>query len=104
MRVVRSAFAAATIFSANRDDTPIAAIEVENPEDALITRPELNVFVRWLSPGDAAFIKRLLDDATLEEAVEAAMAECSHFDLATNIQGMISAGAFADVIAPDQDR
>ena len=94
--VLRSPFSALTIFSANRASDPVPRIDASRPEDALITRPALNVVVRHLPPGGAPFLERLASGSSLGEAVSAAFEECSGFDLAANIAGMIEAGAFVD--------
>lgn len=98
-RVVRSPHPAVTIFSANRDGEPEGKITAQGAEDALITRPALSVFVRWLPPGGALFITRLLEGRTLGDAVTAATQDCGDFDLAANIEGMIAAGAFSGIAA-----
>jgi hypothetical protein len=95
-RIVRSRFPAVTIFAANRSDAQPAEIEAQEPEDALITRPRLEVIVRWLPPGGANFLSRLIEGATLGEAAESA-AVTDGFDLAANIEGMLSSGAFAGI-------
>jgi hypothetical protein len=95
-RIVRSAYPAVSIFSANRDENRDGSVEAAGPEDALITRPQLEIIVRWLPAGGADFLERLLGGASLGEAAEAA-GETEGFDLAVNIEGMLSSGAFAGV-------
>lgn len=96
-RIVRSPYPALTIFSANRHGEPEAMIEASGAEDALVTRPELEVFVRRLPPGGAAFLSALCDGDTLGVAVGVALAESAAFDLAANLAGMIEAGAFSAI-------
>src|SRR5215472_5851534 len=45
-RVIRSRFSAVMVFTASRSDGPTRQIEVAEPEDALLTRPALEVEVR----------------------------------------------------------
>jgi hypothetical protein len=97
-RIVRSEYPAVTIFAANRNEADSGAVEASDAEDALITRPQLEIMVRWLPPGGAQFLLRLIDGATLGEAAEAA-AQTEGFDLAANLEGMLSSGAFADIVA-----
>lgn len=59
-RIVRSRFPAVTIFAANRSDGAVGRIEATGPEDALVTRPGLEVFVRRLPPGGAVFLSYLI--------------------------------------------
>lgn len=99
MAIVRSRFPAVTIFAANRADAPVGRIVNAEPEDALVTRPHLQVSVRRLPPGGAAFAERLARGATLGEAAEAAITTAAGFDLAANIRGIQEAGAFMAVKA-----
>lgn len=93
-RILRSDFPAVTIFSVNRAPGPVEPIGTFAPEDALVTRPDVEVAVRLLPPGGAMFLQRLLAGAPLAEAAGAALGEAPEFDLAANIAGMIEAGAF----------
>jgi hypothetical protein len=93
-RIVGSRFPAVTIFAANRSDAPVGDIDSGEPEDALITRPALEVIVRRLPPGGAVFLTELIAGAPLGAAAGAAMAESPTFDLSANIAGMLEAGAF----------
>ena len=96
-RLVRSHHAAVTIFSANRLEREVGAIDVGIAEDALIARPHLEVSVRTLPTGGAKFLQSLFDGHPLGVAAETALAECPAFDLGANIAGMIEAGAFAGI-------
>ena len=93
-RIVRSRFPAVSIFAANRNDSPVSRIETAEPEDALATRPGLDVIVRHLPPGGAVFLMHLIASETLGAAAAAAFADDPQFDLSANIAGMIEAGAF----------
>lgn len=97
MRVIRSPFPAATIFAANRIDAPVGRITTAEAEDALVTRPHLDVAVRRLPPGGALFIGSLSGGATLSEAAGRAASAAAAFDLAGNIRGIFEAGAFVAV-------
>ncbi len=93
-RVLRSRFPAVKIFAANRGDGPVGRIEASEPEDALVTRPGLEVFVRHLPPGGAVFLSHLIAGGPLGTAAAAAFAESAEFDLSANIAGVLEAGAF----------
>ena len=95
MQIVRSRFPAVTIFSANRSKGPVDRIEVVGPEDALVTRPNLEVVVRRLPLGGAVFLTRLMAGVPLGVAAAAALEESPAFDLSGNIAGMLEAGAFS---------
>lgn len=96
-RVLCSRFPAVSIFAANRNSNPANPMEVSEPEDALITRPRLEVMVRHLPPGGATFLSRLVDGEKLGVAAAAAFADHPQFDLSASIAGMIEAGAFTTV-------
>jgi len=93
-RVLRSRFPALSIFAANRSDGPAGRVEASRPEDALVTRPALEVVVRHLPPGGAAFLAHLIAGEPLGPAAASALAESPEFDLAANIAGLLEAGAF----------
>jgi hypothetical protein len=100
-RIVRSPFSAVTIFAANRSELPVARIEASVPEDALITRPQADVVVRHLPEGGAAFLSTLMSGRPLGEAAAAALHASPASDIASNIAGMIEAGAFTTVTYRD---
>jgi len=97
-RVIRSRFSAVTIFTANRADGPGSHIEVVEPEDALVTRPALEVEVRQLPPGGAIFLSHLITGESLGAAASAAFSDSPSFDLPANICGLLEASAFTTVL------
>jgi hypothetical protein len=97
-RVIRSRFSAVTIFTASRSDNPASRIEVVEPEDALLTRPALEVEVRQLPPGAAIFLSRLIAGESLGAAASEALSESPSFDLPANVRGLLEAGAFTAVL------
>jgi hypothetical protein len=96
-RIVSSGFAAVSIFLASRTEGPVGSIDATTPEDALITRPGLDVVVRRLPPGGAMFLKRLVSGETLAAAAAAAFEASASFDLSANIAGIVEAGAFTAI-------
>lgn len=96
-RIVRSPFPAASIFAANRQDGLVAHVGDIGPEDALVTRPDLEVVVRRLPPGGAVFLLRLVSGETLGEAAATAFSDSPGFDLSANIAGMIESGVFTAI-------
>jgi hypothetical protein len=97
-RIVRSRFSAVTIVASNRVNAPVDRIDASTPEDALITRPDLDVMLRGLPPGGATFIESLMSGCSLGEAAALALESSPSFDIAANIAGVIEAGAFTKVI------
>jgi len=102
VRIVRSDYPAVSIFAAHRGEGPVGPIEAVGAEDGLITRPGLEVVVRHLPPGGAVFLRHLVSGETLGQAAAAAVEASASFDLAVNIAGMITSGAFAAVKSGDQ--
>jgi hypothetical protein len=96
-RIVRSAYPAVAIFAMNRVEGPITPLRSSTAEDALITRPDMEVAVRPLPLGGAAFLKGLIEGGTLVAAAATALAETPSFDLPANIAGMIEAGVFTTI-------
>lgn len=94
-RIVKSRFAAVSIFSANREERSLESIRPLDPEDGLITRPVDAVEVRQLPPGAAIFFQALINGATLGEAAEQALERNPGFDLPAAISAMLAAGIFS---------
>ncbi|WP_246248996.1 DNA-binding domain-containing protein [Chelativorans alearense] len=103
-RIVRSRFPAVTIFALNRQEGAVGRLETAEPEDGLVTRPRLDVFVRRLPPGGAVFLERLIAGKPLGEAVAAALEDNARFDPAANIAGMLEAGVFTAVAVSEGGR
>jgi len=101
-RIVRSRFPALSIFAANRENGPVAPVTASEPEDALVTRPRLDVVVRRLPPGGAVFLTQLIAGEPLGPAAAAALAESPEFDLPANIAGMLAAGVFSGIAEREQ--
>ncbi len=95
--ILRSSFAAVTIFAANRREGPVERIDAGVAEDALITRPEFDVAVHSLPPGAAAFLSALIDRQPLGEAAALAVAVIPAFDIGACIAAAIEAGVFTSV-------
>jgi Putative DNA-binding domain len=102
-RIVRSRFSVVTIFAANRGEAPVDRIDASAPEDALITRPDLDVVVRHLRPGGAVFLTSLIAGRSLGEAAALALDASPAFDIASSIAGMIEAGVFTAAALEKQD-
>jgi hypothetical protein len=100
-RIVCSEFPAVSIFATNRSEGPMDSIEAVAAEDALITRPGLEVVVRHLPAGGATFLTCLVSGETLGQAAATAFEVSTSFDLPANIAGMIEAGAFTAIDSGD---
>jgi Putative DNA-binding domain len=96
-RLFQSSYAAVSITAANRLDAEIPVIDAKKSECGLITRPYLQVDLRHISPSTHAFLTCLDQGLPLGQAAETALSSDAQFDLATNIQGMLEAGAFTSI-------
>ena len=99
--IVRSPFAAVSIFSATRAGNDLAGIDPQSSENGLVTRRGIEVEIRQLPEGGAEFLQSLIDGATLGEAAEAGTAKTQDFDLAAAIGAMLEAGAFSALDKPE---
>jgi hypothetical protein len=98
LRVVRSPYPVVTIWQlAAREGEDEPARLPAGGEDALVARPRLDVEVRRLPEGGAAFVVALQDGATVAEASTRALDEAPSFDLAANLAGLMTSGAIVGV-------
>lgn len=98
LHVVRSAYPVVTIWrlAARKGEDEPARLPAGG-EDALVVRPHLDVEVRRLTDGGAAFVLALQSGVTLHEAAAAALHAAPDFDLKRNLAGLFSGGAIAGV-------
>lgn len=92
------------IWAVNRQPGPVPAMRLgEDPDYFLIIRPRLEVRIRPLSAGEYTFLRALMDDATLTEAFEAALAVAPDLDLQTHLHRHLTGGSFAGWQAPPRE-
>ena len=91
-RLLKFDHPAASIWAGSQRGGEPRAPETWSAEEALITRPDADVFVRVLPPGGFAFAAALFSGASLGEA--AALAAREGFDPGAHLVGLIEAGAF----------
>ena len=101
IEVVRSAYPILTIWAMNSGEQELAPIENWRGEDALVSRPYLEVEVRALPPGGAAFLLALAAGRRLCEAAEAALADDPDFDLTGNLAELINSRLVRDIVHPE---
>ena len=98
-RLMRLATPAASVWASAQNPDPPVALTQAPGEDALITRPDYDVRVRVLPPLAYDFALRLLEGATLIEAV-AALHDPA-FDFGAHLVGLVESGAVAAIV-PEQ--
>jgi hypothetical protein len=96
--IVRSTHPVVTLWAMNSGELEPAPIEDWRAQDALVLRPLLDVEVRLLPAGGAAFLAALAEARPLAQAAEAALADHAEFDLTANLAGLIGSGLVADVV------
>ena len=95
-RLLRFSTPAASIWSAAQGCAGPAERVADIAEDALVTRPDVEVSVRVLPPLAYDFALKLKDGATLVEAAEAMNDPA--FDFGTHLVGLVESGAVASLI------
>jgi|SRR5882757_3064126 len=99
--IVRSPYPIVTIWAMNSGEQKLAHVENWRGEDALVSRPYLEVEVRALPPAGAAFLLALTAGWPLGKAAEAALADDPNFDLTGNLAGLIGSGLVRDIVHPE---
>jgi len=98
-RVIRSRFPVLSLLQANRFDVDAGIhVNLNDPQDILIVRPDLEVFVLPLKAGGGVFAQALLEGQPLEVAAGLAASEVDTFSLAGCLQDLLASGAIAGMI------
>ncbi len=96
-RLVASAYPLVTIWQAAREGRQPQFGERPTPEWALVTRPDINVFVVALAPAEGQLFASLIAGQCLGEAGEAVLETAPGFDFAAALARVVSGGGFASV-------
>jgi Putative DNA-binding domain len=89
--VIPSVHPIVSIWRTNVADEQVTSVDLSQPEDALVARPKLDVEVRKLPPGGAAFLSLLLQGMSLGQAAGVASDATPAFELAANLAGLMQA-------------
>jgi hypothetical protein len=100
VEIVRSPYPIVTIWAMNSGELPLGPIADFCGQDALVARPQLEVEVRGLPPGGAAFLLALAAGSPLGKAAAAGLADHSDFDLAGNLAGLIGSNIAHGIVSP----
>lgn len=99
MDTVASPWPIVSIWTTNTHDAETRRIGADaRDETALVTRPRLDVRVRTLPPGGAAFVDALGKGRPLGTAAATATECATEFDLATTLAALFDAGAVTGLI------
>ena len=97
LRLLRSSYPVLTIWQMNAADGVPGPVDFsKGGDDVLFLRPEAEVTIRSMPPGAIEFLQALKEQKTLGAATLVALDAEPAFDLASNIAGLIAAGAFTD--------
>ena len=102
LAILRSSHPVVTIWAMNAGEAEPTPLESWDGEDAAVVRPEMLVEVRRLPPGGAVFLQSLADGLPLEEAAVRALEASADFDLPANLAGLLEAGLFTAIEAPEE--
>jgi hypothetical protein len=100
--ILRSRYPVVTIWSMHSGGAKRGQVDEGEAEDALIVRPQFAVEVRKLGAADAAFFLAVQAGLPLGRAAERTAAAHPAFDLNASLTRLVSYGAVAGLIAPDQ--
>ncbi len=96
VHVVTSAWPIWAIARANRFEPDEAeAVDLDESQSVMITRPDMEVDVYLLRPGGAVFTMDLLQGQTLAAAASRAQEEDDGFSLSDCLSDCLAAGAFS---------
>ena len=99
-RIVTSDHAIYDLWHANQPEVDAGPFGLRAvAQSTLVTRPELRVELRALSPAQSAFVRALFAGDVLDIAFEAATARDQAFDLTATFRDLLAAGAFTKMEA-----
>lgn len=93
-RMVCSPYPAVSIFAMNRQPGPVSPLTSSEAQNALVTRPDMEVEVAHLPPEAAHFLTQLMAGQPLGNAAAETFAAFPDFDLSTHLAALIAAGTF----------
>lgn len=102
--IIMSDFAVFEIFSMNRGFSELKAIDVRQPQAALVTRPDADVQVTGFDHATGVFFLSLLGENPLGIAAADAIAFDDTFDLGGALTLALQTGAFAEIRLPSANQ
>lgn len=97
VRLLRSAWPVAEIWSAHQGPGEVAPPAEWRPQDVLVVRPDADVQVVALPPGVHAFLHAILERNTVQEAGGLAVQDSADFDLGDSVVMLFRIGAIAAI-------
>ena len=100
--ILRSQYAAASLWAAHQGSFDSSAIDPAVPESALIIRPHLDVEVIPVTASAADFVKHLLQGASLGNALEWTSLADADFDLGDTLSLLIRTQAISSIMTAER--
>lgn len=91
--LVDSRWAVTALWAAHQEAGRLDQLVLDRPEQALITRPALEVEVRLVPPGTRALVQRLKEGLPLGEAINQTLAQQTDFNPSLALKLLLDAGA-----------
>lgn len=91
-RILRSAYPIAEIWAAHQHSGAVTPPVRWDAQDVLIVRPDVDVFVRMLGPGDCEFISALSEGRCVQEAAGLALLRNAEFDVGDKLVNLFRVG------------
>lgn len=101
--IIRSPHPALSIRRMSTEQPAPQPIMDWNPEDILVDRPDLDVTLSLLAPGEAVFLLALAEGAPLDEAAARAALDCAGFDLVAALARLIGTGMVSSLHYADPE-
>lgn len=102
LRLLKSRWAVHSIWAAHQDEQKdLGFVQLEEPEAALVIRPETNPLIYAVEPALIDFLNQLSEDKNLSCAIEQTLENNPGFDAGTALAFCISQGIFIE-IRPDK--
>ncbi|MHA1523753.1 MAG: HvfC/BufC N-terminal domain-containing protein [Alphaproteobacteria bacterium] len=100
-QIISSQWPVGAIWLAHQTGDPQAGLAQlpEGGQDMIVTRPDLDVWVRVLPPGGGAFAGAVLAGEALGSAAQAGANSASEFDLSANLAALFQSGAISAIIS-----
>lgn len=98
--VVESCFAVVSLWAAHQGIGELADIEIDQPESAIVLRPQLDVLVLPAPVGAAQFVTAVQQGLSLAAAVQVAATQAPTFDLPATLGLLVAQGALHAIHLP----
>lgn len=99
-RLVRSKFAVASLWAAHNGTGLLESVDIDTPEDTLVSRVGLDVELVRLAPGSGEFVEALASGHSLGIAADRALQSHNDFDLSLALSVLVRQQAVTRIQLP----